>query len=80
LKIPAGTQSGRIFRVRGEGIADVRSGRRGDEIVEIVVTTPTKLSSRQKELLAELGESLDEDGGGEGGIFGKIKDRISDDG
>ncbi len=80
LKIPAGTQSGRIFRVRGEGIADVRSGRRGDEIVEIVVTTPTKLSSRQMELLAELGESLDEDGGGEGGIFGKIKDRISGDG
>ena len=77
LKIPEGTQSGRIFRVRGEGIADVQSGRRGDELVEIIVATPTKLSSRQKELLAELKESLGKDGGGEDGIFGKIKDRIS---
>ena len=78
LKIPAGTQSGRIFRVKGEGIADVQSGRRGDELVEVIVTTPTKLSNRQKELLAELQGSLDEDGD-DAGIFGKIKDRISGD-
>ena len=80
LKIPAGTQSGRVFRVRGEGIADVQSGRRGDELVEIIVATPTKLSSRQKELLAELQVSLGEDGDGKDGIFGKIKDRISGEG
>lgn len=80
LKIPAGTQSGRVFKIRGEGIADVHSGRRGDELVEIIVATPTKLSSRQKELLAELKDSLGQDDGGSGGIFGKIKDRISGEG
>jgi molecular chaperone DnaJ len=80
LKIPAGTQSGHIFRVRGEGIANVQSGRRGDELVEIIVATPRKLSSRQKELLAELRDSLGEDDDDESGIFGKIKDRISGEG
>ncbi len=79
LKIPAGTQSGRIFRIRGEGIADVQNGRRGDELIEVIVATPKKLSSRQKELLAELQESLEEDTEGDG-IFGKIKDRIAGDG
>jgi len=75
LKIPPGTQSGRPFRIKNEGIADVNSGRRGDEIVEIIVKTPTKLSGRQRELLEELNESFSSDD--DSGIFGKIKDKIS---
>jgi molecular chaperone DnaJ len=76
LKIPPGTQSGRPFRLRNEGIADVNSGKRGDEIVEIIVSTPTKLSSRQRELLEELNETFSNEDH-DGGIFGKIKDKIS---
>jgi molecular chaperone DnaJ len=75
LKIPPGTQSGHAFRLKNEGIADVNSGRRGDEIVEVIVKTPTKLSGRQRELLEELNASFAEED--EGGIFGKIKDKIS---
>ncbi|NQW19075.1 MAG: molecular chaperone DnaJ [Chloroflexi bacterium] len=77
LKIPAGTQSGRTFRLKDEGIADVNSGRRGDEIVEIFVATPTKLSSRQRELLEELNQTFESEDGDDGGLFSKIKDKIS---
>jgi molecular chaperone DnaJ len=54
LIIPRGTQTGESLRLRGCGIADVRSGHRGDQIVHIVVKTPTQLTERQEELLREL--------------------------
>jgi molecular chaperone DnaJ len=54
VKIPAGTQSGQAFRLKGRGIADINGYGRGDEIVRIVVETPRKLSSRQRELLEEF--------------------------
>lgn len=56
LKIPAGTQSGKFFRMPGKGIASVHTGRRGDQQVIIKVETPTKLNKRQKELLQEFAE------------------------
>lgn len=55
LKIPAGTQSGSVFRLRGKGLAKPRTGGVGDEYVEVVVKTPDKLSREQKKLLEELG-------------------------
>lgn len=61
LKIPAGTQSGKVFRMPHKGIASVQSGRRGDEQVVITVETPTKLNKRQKELLQEFAEISGED-------------------
>jgi len=54
LTIPAGTQYGDAFQFRGEGIASLRTGRRGDQIIKVVVKTPTKLSQKQKDLLEEF--------------------------
>ena len=54
LKIPAGTQSGRIFKLKGKGIQSLRGGGIGDEEVRIVVETPTHLSEKQKELLNQF--------------------------
>ena len=56
LKVPAGIQTGTVLRVKGKGIPNLRSSGRGDEHVRIKVTTPQKLSSRQKELLKEFAE------------------------
>lgn len=54
LKIPAGTQSGTIFRLRGEGMPRLRGSGRGDQYVKVRVVTPKKLSKRQMELLDEF--------------------------
>jgi molecular chaperone DnaJ len=54
VKVPAGTQSGQIFRLKGRGIADLNGYGRGDEIVRVMVETPRKLSPRQRELLEEF--------------------------
>lgn len=60
LKIPAGTQSGQLFRLRGRGIPDIRGYRTGDQIVRVVVETPTRLSREQKELLQRFQELSEE--------------------
>jgi molecular chaperone DnaJ len=54
MKIPAGSQSGNVFRLRGKGIADLRGGGRGDQLVRVVVEVPRKLNARQRELLEEF--------------------------
>ena len=54
LKIPAETQSGKVFRLRGKGIKGVRSHAAGDLMCHVVVETPVSLTERQKELLREL--------------------------
>lgn len=56
MKIPAGTQSGNVFRLRGKGIADLRGGGRGDQLVRVTVETPRKLSGEQRELLEQFAE------------------------
>ncbi|MEI9697611.1 molecular chaperone DnaJ [Moellerella wisconsensis] len=58
LKIPAETQTGKIFRMKNKGVKSVRGGHQGDLMCHIVVETPVKLNEKQKELLRELGESL----------------------
>ncbi len=60
LKIPAESQTGKLFRLRGKGVKSVRSSGTGDLLCRMIVETPIKLSSKQKELLQEFGESLDE--------------------
>ncbi len=60
LKIPAETQSGRLFRLRGKGVTPVRGGNPGDLICRVVAETPVNLSGRQKELLREFQATLDE--------------------
>jgi molecular chaperone DnaJ len=54
LKIPAGTQTGTVFRMKGKGIADLHGRGHGDQNVKIIVDTPDKLSKKQKELLEEF--------------------------
>ncbi|MXX36899.1 MAG: molecular chaperone DnaJ, partial [Gemmatimonadetes bacterium] len=56
LKIPAGTQSGRVFRMGGRGIPDVNGRGVGDQLVEVVLWTPEGLSRRERELFTELAE------------------------
>jgi molecular chaperone DnaJ len=51
IKLPSGTQSGAIFRLKRKGMPDLHNGGRGDELVIVRVRTPTKLTSRQRELL-----------------------------
>ena len=54
LAIPPGTQSGQVFRLPGEGLPDLKTGKRGDILVEITLKTPTGLTPRQEELLKEF--------------------------
>jgi molecular chaperone DnaJ len=58
LKIPAETQSGRVFRLRDKGVKPVRGGARGDLFCRVMVETPVNLSSEQKELLRKFDTSL----------------------
>ncbi len=58
LKIPAGTQTDKIFRMRGKGVKPVRGGPVGDLLCRVVVETPVNLTERQKELLQELEQSM----------------------
>ncbi|MDG2948642.1 molecular chaperone DnaJ [Bisgaard Taxon 10/6] len=59
LKIPEGTQTGTMFRMRGKGITAMRSGYAGDLICKITVETPVKLTDEQKDLLHKLETSLE---------------------
>jgi molecular chaperone DnaJ len=61
LKVPAETQSGRVFRLRDKGVKPVRGGTRGDLFCRVVVETPVHLSSEQRELIRKLEESLKRD-------------------
>jgi molecular chaperone DnaJ len=54
MKIPSGTQSGKVFRIKGKGVKDVHGYEQGDQHVLVLVETPTHLTARQKELLKEF--------------------------
>lgn len=75
LKIPEGTQSGTVFRLRGKGIVDLHGYGRGDQMVHVKVLTPTKLTEKQKALLKEFAnlnnENISEK---DKGILGRVKD------
>jgi molecular chaperone DnaJ len=61
LKIPRETQSGKVFRLRGKGVKQVRGGGPGDLYCKVEVETPTRLTGEQKDLLRQFKESLDSD-------------------
>jgi molecular chaperone DnaJ len=54
MKIPAGTQTGKVFRLKGKGIPHLHSGGRGDQHVRVMVETPTELNGKQRELLEQF--------------------------
>ncbi|GAA6132703.1 MULTISPECIES: molecular chaperone DnaJ [Halopseudomonas] len=62
LKIPEGAQTGKLFRLRGKGVTPVRGGSAGDLLCRVAVETPVNLTKRQRELLQELRETLEEEG------------------
>lgn len=75
IDIPAGIQSGKQLRKRGAGMPVLQGRGRGDLVIEIVVETPTKLTSRQKELLRELKETeTGEETPQSKGFFDRIKE------
>jgi molecular chaperone DnaJ len=59
LKIPAGTQYGQMFRLRGLGLPDIRSGRKGDEIVQVHIEVPKRLDKSQEKLLRDYAKTED---------------------
>lgn len=63
MRIPEGTQSGRVFRIRGKGVAkgESASSARGDQLVSVALETPTGLSDRQRSLLEQLAEAGGDD-------------------
>lgn len=77
-RIPAGTQTGEVFVIRGKGVPHLRGSGRGDMIVRVNVVTPKNLTKQQKELLNQLADSMgtrvkpQEDRG----FMGKIKDAL----
>lgn len=84
LKVPVGTQSGKVFRLRGKGVTTVRDHRTGDLFAKVAVETPVHLTSEQESLLRQFDESVS--AGGEqhnpraGGWLDSVKrffDRIS---
>ncbi len=58
LKIPAETQTGRMFRLKGKGVKSVRSHRTGDLMCRVVLETPVKLNRAQKDLLRKFEKTL----------------------
>lgn len=61
LKVPAETQTGKLFRLRGKGVTPVRGGSAGDLMCRVIVETPVNLSNKQKDLLKELKQSMSGD-------------------
>ena len=57
LKIPPGTQYGSVFRIKGQGLPDMRTHRTGDQLVQITIETPTRLNAEQQELLRKFAET-----------------------
>ncbi len=76
LVIPAGTQTGTAFRLRGKGVPFLRHSGRGDQVVTVHIQTPTRLSAKQKELLRQLGETLGQEVTPQEAksFFGRVKD------
>lgn len=77
IKIDAGTQSGKILRLRGKGVKDINGYGKGDQLIHVNVWTPKKLSSEEKELLERLREAENfhpKPGKGEKGFFEKIRE------
>jgi len=78
LKIPAGSQHGSIMRIRGQGLPDIRSGHKGDLLVQLVVEIPKKLSAEQEQLLRNYAKTEEVDVNSESkSFFEKIKNHFN---
>lgn len=79
MKIPEGTQTGTTFRLKGHGVPYRRGSGRGDQHVKAILTTPTKLNEKQKQLLREFGNATPENQQmGKKSLFEKFKENLHD--
>ena len=76
LKVPAGTQNGRIFTLKGKGVTRLHANGRGDLLVRTNVVVPTELTDEQRELMKKLADSFGTPVSDKG-LLGKIKDALS---
>lgn len=74
LRIPAGTQSGTVFRLKGKGLPNINNGHKGDMHVRVLVQTPTDLTKEEKQLLREFGELQKE----KKGFLGRVAEEIKE--
>ena len=77
IKIPAGTQSGKIFKLKGKGLPALNSYGRGDQLVEVNVWTPKTLSNSEKDMLEKLRHAPNfkpNPGKSEKGFFDRVRD------
>lgn len=77
IKIPAGTQAGKIFRLRGKGLPSVQSYGKGDQLINVNIWTPKKLSAEEETILEKLRESKNfqpNPGKSDKGFFERMKD------
>jgi molecular chaperone DnaJ len=80
IKIPPGTQSGKIFRLKGKGFPGVNSYQKGDQLIHVNVWTPQNLTPEEKAMLEKLGQSQNfkpHPDKSEKGFFDKIKEMFS---
>lgn len=75
IKIPPGTQSGTVFRLKGRGVPSLNGRGRGDQLVQVKVVTPTNLSREQKELFKRLAE-ISGDEQDSGTLFEKVREML----
>jgi len=74
IKIPEGTQSHTVFRLKGQGMPNLYSKKRGDQLVKVVIDVPKKLNKKQKELLEEFSKESGEEIKVSKGFFEKLKE------
>lgn len=74
VKVPGGTQSGRVIRLKDHGVPHLRAGGRGDLLVRVRVTTPQHLTDEQRELFQKLAKTLGPEPHEDKGFFGKVKE------
>ncbi|HCL29158.1 MAG TPA: molecular chaperone DnaJ [Candidatus Latescibacteria bacterium] len=78
MKIPEGTQAGRVFRLRGKGVPDVDGRGHGDELVEVIIWTPTDLNSEERQLFERLDEIQQQRAANEGkGFLDRMLEALS---
>ena len=73
MTVPAGTQSGKVFRLRGQGLPRLEGRGKGDQLVRVFCEVPERLTDRQKEILREFGE-LEEEKSGKKTFFERVVD------
>ena len=80
IKIPAGTQSGKIFRLKGKGFPSVNSYEKGDQLIHVNIWTPQHISSDEKEMLDKMQSSTNfqpKPEKGDKSFFDKVREMFS---